>query len=227
MRNSPVDYSPLSIFQHADPIVQGIILGLLFASIISWSIMIDRMVRVRSELVKMRILRDQVANIKGPEGLLEICAQVPSAGARILYDMHDEWVWSLSLAQEGYDQIRARLTSVADLAVARENAQLSGATSLLATIGSIAPFVGLFGTVWGIMRSFMSIGQSQNTSLAVVAPGISEALMATAIGLFCAIPAVIGYNRLLHALGDAGEAWRAICGQLEIVISRQFGSNGR
>src|SRR3546814_6215521 len=87
------------------------------------------------------------------------------------------------------------------VAISREIDKLSDRLNVLATIGSVAPFVGLFGTVWGIMRSFTAIAGAQNTSLAVVAPGIAEALFATAIGLFAAIPAVIGYNRLLHGVG--------------------------
>lgn len=98
---------------------------------------------------------------------------------------------------------------------------------MLATIGSTAPFVGLFGTVWGIMHSFISIGQSQDTSLAVVAPGIAEALMATAIGLFCAIPAVIGYNRLMQSVGQLEIEWRSAASSIEVAVSRQFQSNLR
>ncbi len=97
--------------------------------------------------------------------------------------------------------MRARLASVTQVSIQREIDELGDRLNILATIGSVAPFVGLFGTVWGIMRSFTSIAASQNTTLAVVAPGIAEALFATAIGLFAAIPAVIGYNRILHNVG--------------------------
>ena len=98
------------------------------------------------------------------------------------------------------DGTRSRLASVMATASAGEIDRLSGRLNVLATIGSVAPFVGLFGTVWGIMRSFTSIAAQQNSSLAVVAPGIAEALFATAIGLFAAIPAVIAYNRFSHGL---------------------------
>ena len=224
MRNITIDYSPLSIFQNADPVVQGIILGLTFASIISWWIMIDRTLKIRSELQSIRLIQVDLLETAGTDGLRDVCERVPSSGARILAVMLDEWTWSMASVEKNYDQIRVRLMSGVDLAVARESSKLSGATSLLATVGSIAPFVGLFGTVWGIMSSFMAIGQSQDTSLAVVAPGIAEALMATAIGLLCAIPAVVGYNRLLQSLGDVSDSWRSICGQVEIGFSRQFGS---
>src|SRR5690606_35791858 len=97
----------------------------------------------------------------------------------------------------------------------------------LATIGSAAPFIGLFGTVWGIMNSFSAIAESQDTSLAVVAPGIAEALLATAIGLFCAIPAVIGYNRLQQGIAEVDAEWRSTAGLLEVAISRHFSERGR
>ncbi|MEY2882547.1 MAG: hypothetical protein RL490_271 [Pseudomonadota bacterium] len=93
---------------------------------------------------------------------------------------------------------------------------------MLATIGSVAPFVGLFGTVWGIMRSFTSIAASQNTTLAVVAPGIAEALFATAIGLFAAIPAVIGYNRILHNVGRLEARLGAFAEEFQALLSRQL-----
>ena len=108
------------------------------------------------------------------------------------------------------------------VAVAREIDALSDRLNVLATIGSVAPFVGLFGTVWGIMRSFTSIAATQNTTLAVVAPGIAEALFATAIGLFAAIPAVIGYNRLLHGIGRLEARLSAFSEEFHGLLSRQL-----
>lgn len=227
MRNSTVDYSPLSIFQNADPIVQAIIVGLVLASIVSWWVILDRALKIRAEWRSIRLIRSELSGPIQPDGLRELCERSPSSAASILTAMLDEWLWSVAAPADGYEQIRIRLMSGIDLAVAQESSKLSGATSVLATVGSVAPFVGLFGTVWGIMSSFMAIGQSQNTSLAVVAPGIAEALMATAIGLLCAIPAVVGYNRLLQSLGDISDNWRVISGQVEIGISRQFDSRGR
>ncbi len=100
--------------------------------------------------------------------------------------------------------------------------RLSDRLNILATVGSVAPFVGLFGTVWGIMRSFTDIAASQNTSLGVVAPGIAEALFATAIGLFAAIPAVIAYNRLLHRIGQIESHLHRFGDAMHMTLSREL-----
>ena len=118
--------------------------------------------------------------------------------------------------------LRGRLASAINVAIGRDIDELSDRLNALATIGSVAPFVGLFGTVWGIMRSFASIAASQNTSLAVVAPGIAEALFATAIGLFAAIPAVIGYNRLLHRVNRLEARLNAFSEEYLNLLSRQL-----
>jgi biopolymer transport protein TolQ len=137
----------------------------------------------------------------------------------------NEWRRSLSaktgrsIDREG---LRGRLASAINVAIGRDIDELSDRLNALATIGSVAPFVGLFGTVWGIMRSFASIAASQNTSLAVVAPGIAEALFATAIGLFAAIPAVIGYNRLLHRVNRLEARLNAFSEEYLNLLSRQL-----
>lgn len=216
------DFSPVTVFLHADHVVQTIMGGLLIASAVSWSIIMHRALRIAGERKRAHAIAEALANVSSAEGLAEIGHGAGHSAQRILAVLSDEWAWSLVHAGSGYDQVRARILSSADLAIAGELNQVSGRTPLLATIGSISPFVGLFGTVWGIMRSFISIGQTQDTSLAVVAPGIAEALMATAIGLFCAIPAVIGYNRLLAGMSQLDAVWRTIAGRVEIAISRQF-----
>ncbi len=116
------------------------------------------------------------------------------------------------------------LPSARGSAVAKEIDQLSDRLNVLATVGSVAPFVGLFGTVWGIMRSFTSIASQQNTSLAVVAPGIAEALFATAIGLFAAIPAVIAYNRFSHAINRIEARLMRFADGFHATLSRQLDS---
>jgi len=118
--------------------------------------------------------------------------------------------------------VRSRLAAATQIAVARDIDELGDRLNVLATIGAVAPFVGLFGTVWGIMRSFTSIAASQNTTLAVVAPGIAEALFATAIGLFAAIPAVIGYNRLLHNVGRLEARLSTFSEEFVGLLSRQL-----
>jgi biopolymer transport protein TolQ len=116
---------------------------------------------------------------------------------------------------------RARLASAMGTAVAAEIDRLSDRLNVLATIGSVAPFVGLFGTVWGIMRSFTAIAAEQNSSLAVVAPGIAEALFATALGLFAAIPAVIAYNRFGHVLNRLEAQLNRFADRFHATLSRE------
>lgn len=217
-----ISFTPMGIFEAAGPVVQAVIIILLIASIASWSIMIARWASVFAEQKRMSSLAGQLAGLTDGDALSELCRTAGCAGSRVLSSVGGEWDWSARNSSRSYDQVRSRILSVIDMSVATEAGKIAGRMSWLATIGSIAPFVGLFGTVWGIMDSFVSIGQTQDTSLAVVAPGIAEALMATAIGLFCAIPAVIGYNRLLSALAQLESGWRSMAGQVEVAISRQF-----
>lgn len=217
-----IDFSPITIFLHADYVVQSIMVALLLASIVSWSIIIQRTLKVSAERKQASAVEQELAHVSSAIDLAQAGQNAGRTAQRVLMALSDEWAWSQVHATTGYDQVRARILSVADLAIVGELSRVAGRTPFLATIGSISPFVGLFGTVWGIMRSFISIGQTQDTSLAVVAPGIAEALMATAIGLFCAIPAVIGYNRLLAGLNQLDAAWRTITGRVEVTISRQF-----
>ncbi len=136
----------------------------------------------------------------------------------------NEWRRTLSAPRFDREGLRTRLASVTGVSIAREIDSLGDRLNILATIGAVAPFVGLFGTVWGIMRSFTAIAASQNTTLAVVAPGIAEALFATAIGLFAAIPAVIGYNRLLHGVGRLEARLSAFAEEFQGLLGRQLDS---
>jgi len=192
--------SPAALFMHADIIVKIVMLGLLAASIWTWAIIIAQSTRLgRLSKASARYERDfwkaddvdRFYEERGGEDL-------PSA--RVLAAGVIEWRRSTvgdTIDREG---TRSRLAAAMGATVAAEIDTLSDRLNILATIGSVAPFVGLFGTVWGIMRSFTAIAGAQNTSLAVVAPGIAEALFATAIGLFAAIPAVIAYNRIGHGV---------------------------
>ena len=120
------------------------------------------------------------------------------------------------------DGTRQRLAVAMDSAIAQEAEKLAERLNFLATVGAVAPFVGLFGTVWGIMNSFYQIGQQQNSSLAVVAPGISEALFATAIGLFAAIPAVIAYNRFAHRVDQLEARLQRFADRFHASLSREL-----
>ena len=132
------------------------------------------------------------------------------------------------LIEEGYEAsfIMERIRSVMGLVFNRESENLEGRTSFLATVGSVAPFVGLFGTVWGIMNSFTAIANSNNTSLTVVAPGIAEALFATALGLIAAIPAVMAYNKINHMIGSYSAKLEAFSEELEGVFAKHLMRRG-
>jgi biopolymer transport protein TolQ len=192
--------SPLALFMQADIVVKAVMMGLLMASVWSWAIIVERSRRLSRIDGEAAQFEDWFWKADNLDALYEPSSRAAHPSARAFMAGMTEWRRSLAGKGARIDRegLRSRLASAINVAIARDIDDLSDRLSMLATIGSVAPFVGLFGTVWGIMRSFAGIAASQNTSLAVVAPGIAEALFATAIGLFAAIPAVIGYNRLLH-----------------------------
>jgi biopolymer transport protein ExbB/TolQ len=219
--------SPVHIFLDSDWLVQAIILLLLVASIASWSLIINRSWVMARERRHARDVRRVLAALGTQDELRNLIEQGRGQIIPILSAIEAEWRWSSENPLRSYEQARERILSIAEMAVTREGRRLAGRMAWLATIGATAPFVGLFGTVWGIMGSFLAIGQTQDTSLAVVAPGIAEALLATAAGLFCAIPAVIGYNRLQQGVADVDAEWRSTAGLLEVAISRHFSGRAR
>ena len=192
----PHDLSPWSMFVHADAVVQAVMVGLLAASVATWTIW----------LVKtLQLARARRAARRGLEALADaadLAALADPGGlgrdpvALLIGTAAEEVKRSGSLPAEG---IKERAALALNRVEARAARRITQGTGVLATVGSTAPFVGLFGTVWGIMTSFVGIGQAHTSSLAVVAPGIAEALMATAIGLVAAIPAVVIFNGFARA----------------------------
>ena len=193
--------SPIALFLQADIVVKAVMIGLLLASIWTWTIIVGhgrKLSRVQKETEAFE--RDFWK--AGDVGTFsDQAAKQDTPAARMLTAGFGEWRRSTARKIVDRQGVRDRLASAIDSATAAEVDRLGDRLNMLATVGSVAPFVGLFGTVWGIMRSFSSIAAAQNSSLAVVAPGIAEALFATAIGLFAAIPAVIAYNRFTHQVG--------------------------
>lgn len=194
----PHDLSPIGMFLAADWVVKGVMIGLAIASLITWTVLVAKSLelatanaRVRAgleALVAARTLEDARVTLDGAKGAVP--AFVEAADAELAYSAD-------ALSPEG---VKERVASHLSRLEARAGRKLTVGTGLLATIGSTAPFVGLFGTVWGIMNSFIGISNAQTTNLAVVAPGIAEALLATAIGLVAAIPAVVIYNVFARAI---------------------------
>ncbi len=193
--------SPLALFMQADIIVKMVMLGLLAASVWTWAIIINHGSKLRKISRETELFEKSFWASDDIDAFYTKAAKSDLPVARVFSSGVNEWRRSVAGKVADREGVRGRLATAMSVAINREIDQLSDRLNMLATIGSVAPFVGLFGTVWGIMRSFTGIAAAQNTSLAVVAPGIAEALFATAIGLFAAIPAVIGYNRLLHGVG--------------------------
>jgi biopolymer transport protein TolQ len=195
-------FSPIELFLQADLVVKAVIIGLALASIWAWTIIFSfmlKMAKINREsdrFEKEFWASNDIDGFYGSHGKSDLpVARVFAAGVA-------EWRRSTNGKSIDRAGTRERLATAMDATIAAETDKLANRLNFLATTGSVAPFVGLFGTVWGIMRSFAAIAAEQNSSLAVVAPGIAEALFATAIGLFAAIPAVIAYNRFSHRLNQ-------------------------
>ncbi len=213
---------PVELFLDADIIVQGVIVGLLLASVWVWMIIVSFSLRIGGLTKKSREYEGEFWELRDREALLtkQVRNEVPSA--RIAAAGLDEWKRSVAKQPVDRDATRQRISAAMDSQIAEESDALAGRLNFLATVGSVAPFVGLFGTVWGIMNSFFQIGAQQSASLAVVAPGIAEALFATAIGLFAAIPAVIAYNRFGGAVDQYEAKLQRFADKLQAGLSREL-----
>lgn len=220
----PTRLDPLELFLDADIVVQAVMAGLILASIWVWTIIVSFTIRLsgvrkRCEQFEAEFWKaddfDRLVKEKSKQNIPS--ARVAAAGIA---------EWRRSVLRKGgpleHDGTRQRLASAMESQVAHEADGLADRLNFLATTGSIAPFVGLFGTVWGIMNSFFQIGAQENSSLAVVAPGISEALFATAIGLFAAIPAVIAYNRFSHGVNSLEAKMQRFADRFHSSLSREL-----
>ncbi len=190
--------NPVKLFFDADIVVQLVMLGLLLATIWVWAIIVGFSLRMGRVSRQCNAYEKEFWTIRNYAGLLEEKQRSDVPTVRVALAGIEEWQRSVSAKNFDIEGARQRVAGAMNSTVEEEADKLSERLNFLATVGAVAPFVGLFGTVWGIMNSFFQIGVQQNSSLAVVAPGISEALFATAIGLFAAIPAVIAYNRFSH-----------------------------
>jgi biopolymer transport protein TolQ len=200
------DLSPVPLFLAADPVVQAVMLLLALASVACWAIMVDKLVRIAGLRRQARLLEAGLGRGGGLGGPAVGAAQ-GLAGELVAAGLAESRERD---AGESGAERRERIERVMREAARLHLRRAEPGLPLLATIGSAAPFVGLFGTVWGIMRSFAAIAATNETSLAVVAPGIAEALMATAIGLVAAIPAVVAYNKLATDLARLGQRFGAV-----------------
>jgi biopolymer transport protein TolQ len=218
----PTRLDPLELFMDADIVVKVVMIGLILASIWSWAIIVSFILRIGGLDKSSRAYENDFWLTKDREGMLtkQTRAEVPAA--RVAGAGIDEWKRSKAGPTIDKDAARQRINAAMESQVAFEADELAVRLNFLATTGSVAPFVGLFGTVWGIMNSFFQIGAQKNSSLAVVAPGISEALFATAIGLFAAIPAVIAYNRFSNSVNRYEARLQRFADKVHAGLSREL-----
>ncbi len=214
--------SPVAMFLSADIVVKLVMVGLLLASIMVWAIIIGSSLRLRRVRRETEAFERDFWKAADVDRFSEQATQRDLPAGRVLAAALSEWRRSTSRTVVDRAGVRERLAMAMDSAIAQEMDRLGDRFNILATVGSVAPFVGLFGTVWGIMRAFSAIAGAQNSSLAVVAPGIAEALFATAIGLFAAIPAVIAYNRFIYHLGRIEARMGRFADNFHAMLSREL-----
>jgi biopolymer transport protein TolQ len=222
-----VDFSLIALFLSASWVVKLVMLGLLAASIWCWAIIIDRSLLFTRASREMNRFERVFWSGQSLEELYQSMAERPSPGlGSIFVAAMKEWKRSHEQNAASYLGVQQRLDKVLDVAISRESEGFEKGLRFLATVGSAAPFVGLFGTVWGIMSSFQSIAASKSTNLAVVAPGIAEALFATALGLLAAIPAVIAYNKLSGDANKFNGRLESFADEFSTILSRQLEARG-
>ncbi|OWJ76784.1 tonB-system energizer ExbB [Haematobacter missouriensis] len=219
----PHDLSPWGMFMAADMVVKGVMLGLALASLACWTILVVKAFEIAGAKRNANRALRAIHSAQTLEEARVSAGNRKDPAAFMLRAAEEEYQRSEAAIEDaGGEGVKERVSSLLGRIELQAGRRLSRGTGILATVGSIAPFVGLFGTVWGIMNSFIGISESQTTNLAVVAPGIAEALLATAIGLVAAIPAVVIYNMFARSitgyralLGDAGAG-------IERLVSRDL-----
>jgi biopolymer transport protein ExbB len=213
----PRNLSPWGMFLNADIVVKAVMVGLAFASLVTWTVWLAKTIELRSA---RRLALRRIRMLEAGGGLAEAlraCDEKRDAVAQLITSTAREAELSGGIVDDGFkERVALRLERV-ETAMTR---QVTRGAGILATIGATAPFVGLFGTVWGIMNAFIGISESQTTNLAVVAPGIAEALLATALGLVAAIPAVMIYNHLARVIAGYRTLLGDASAQLLLMVSR-------
>ncbi len=215
--------SIVTLFLNADIVVKGVLLVLLAASVWSWAVIVDKLWRLGAVSRSAQIHEARAAAARSADELWNGSAEPDDPAAQILVAGIRESAVEAGANFESVGERRERVERAMRLALNGELRRLETHLPFLATLGSAAPFIGLFGTVWGIMRSFAGIAAANNTSLAVVAPGIAEALFATAMGLAAAIPAVIAYNKFTVELGRLAGRMQGLIGRSGGLLSRAAG----
>jgi len=218
-----MDFSLWALFARATLIVKLVMGLLVFASFWSWSIVIQKLITYRAARAEASAFDEVFWSGEPLDGLFEEIGPQPEGGAQKVFSA-GMVEWRRSHRNDGglIAGAQARIDRSMDVAIAKESEGLQKGLPVLATVGSTAPFIGLFGTVWGIMHAFIEIAAQQNTNLAVVAPGIAEALLATGLGLLAAIPAVIFYNKLSADSDRIIGGYEAFADEFATILSRQL-----
>jgi biopolymer transport protein TolQ len=218
-----MDLSLWGLFLQAHMIVKVVMIGLVVASIWCWAIIVDKTFLYARTRRNMDRFEKVFWSGQSLEELYRSLAPRPTTSMPALFvAAMREWKRSFEGGGKAVASLQMRIEKVLDVTIQREVERLEGRLLVLATVGSAGPFIGLFGTVWGIMTSFQSIAASKNTSLAVVAPGIAEALFATALGLLAAIPATIFYNKFSSEVAKQASRLEGFADEFSAILSRQI-----
>ncbi len=219
-----LDLSLLGLFLKADIVVQFVMILLIAASFWAWAVIIQKSINNRRARAQAAEFDHAFWSGEPLDDLFErMGPEPPTPPARVFAAGMAEWRRSHRNDGGLIPGAQSRIDRSMDVAIAREAQVHNSGLTFLASVGSASPFIGLFGTVWGIMRAFTDIAQAQNTNLAVVAPGIAEALLATGLGLFAAIPAVIFYNKLSNETDEIVAGYEAFADEFSTILSRQLG----
>ena len=223
-------FSAINLFMRADWVVRGVMIGLAIASLWSWAIILDKLVRFAALNGAANRFEEEVASGRSLEDVAADAGERPSSPLpRMLQAALREWREARSRGAASDTQaalLIQRVDRVLDAIVAREGAKAEDGLGVLAIVATASPFVGLFGTVWGIMHAFQAIAVQKNTNLSVVAPSIAEALFATAIGLAAAIPAYIAYNKFSTDAGKFSGRLESFADDLSTAIARRAAGQG-
>ena len=224
------NFSFFTLFMQADWVVKGVMIGLILASLGSWAVILDKLFRFTALNRAADRFEEQVSRGRSLEDVAgEAGAQPRHALPRMLQAALKEWrdakaKGAMSENQAGF--LIARIDRILDTTIARETSKVEDGLGSLAIVATASPFIGLFGTVWGIMHAFQNIAISKNTSLAVVAPSIAEALFATAVGLIAAIPATIFYNKFAADVNKQTQRLEGFADEFSAILSRQIDERG-
>jgi biopolymer transport protein TolQ len=223
---TPESFSLISVFLRADWVVKAVLIGLILASLWSWTVIIDKLVRFAGLNRQADVFEDTVASGRSLEQIATEAGEAPrEALPRLLQAAMRDWREGKAKGVIGETQIALllqRIDRAMDSIIARESARVEEGLGTLAIVATASPFVGLFGTVWGIMHAFQSIALQKNTNLSVVAPSIAEALFATAVGLAAAIPAYIAYNKFTTDAGKFTGRLEGFADELSAAVARRL-----